>query len=199
MTVERIRKAILSEAHQEAEKIEAEAQQRHDRRLGEARKELEEEFARRFEHARQQQELESRHRVMGVRAKRNLELLERRNAILDEMFRRGAEQIAGLADDEYRALVEQWMAQVPPGQPGEVLCRREDVGRLAPLIEQLNAKRVSEAQLELKAADTPELGGVIFRTEKFVVDLSLDSRLERLRQELAPDVAEIVFPSDLSL
>ena len=64
MTVERIRQGVLDEAHQEAEKTESEAQQRHERLLEEERAKLEGEFARRFEHASQEAELECRHRVI---------------------------------------------------------------------------------------------------------------------------------------
>ena len=45
MTVERIREAILSQAREEAEKVEAHARARYDERLEAARRSLEEEFA----------------------------------------------------------------------------------------------------------------------------------------------------------
>ena len=199
MTVERIRQAILSEAHQEADRLVADAQQRHQRRLKEATRALDEEFERRFEHARQEEELESRHKVMAVRARHNLELLERRNAILDDLFREAADQLRGLPDEAYRALLKAWAAQLPQDQGGRVLCRRDEAHRLAPLIEQLNAGRTAGAQLELTPGKRPSLGGLIYCTEKFEIDLSFDTGLERLRQELAPQVAAIVFPSDLSL
>jgi vacuolar-type H+-ATPase subunit E/Vma4 len=57
----------------------------------------------------------------------------------------------------------------------------------------VNASRPPGALLSLVPGATPNLGGVIFQTDKFEVDLSLDERLARLREELAPQVAEILF------
>jgi len=199
MTVERIRQAILSEAHQEADKAVGDAQQRHQLRLQGATRALEEEFERRFAHARQEEERESRHKVMAVRARHNLELLGRRNAILDDLFRKAAEQLRGLPDEKYRALLKAWAAQFPQDQGGRVLCRHDEGDRLAPLIEELNAGRPAGARIELTPGERPALGGLIYCADKFEIDLSFDTRLERLRQELAPQVAAIVFPSDLSL
>lgn len=199
MTVEHIREAVLSEARREAEKITAEARARHDEWLEEARKKLDAEFERRFERARQQAEQESQHRIMRKRAHHNLALLRRRNEILDDLFRQAAGRLAGLSDEQYCAVVADWMQQAPHDGAGEVLCTGRDAERLAPLVEKLNRSREAGAQLTLTPADRPALGGVIFCTERFEVDLSLDTRIAHLREELAPETAAILFPSDITV
>ena len=199
MSVERIRKAILAEAREETEKIEAEARARRQKRMESARKALEEEYRRLFEQARQKAEQEAEGEVMRTRARHRLALLEKRNAILDDLFKTTAEKLAALPDEEYRAIVGNWMQQLPADTPGEVACNKRDAERLGPLIEKLNSERSGDAQLKVMPGDRPSLGGVIFRTEKFEMDLSLDSRLKRLREELTPEVAEIIFPPETAI
>lgn len=199
MAVERIRQAILSEAREDAEKVLAEAQARHDERLEAVRKALDDEFAQRFERGRQDAEQESQRLLMRKRAEHNLALLRRRNELLDELFRQAAERFAALPDEEYRKAVAAWTSQAPRDQAGEALCAARDVERLAPLLEELNRSREASAQLELVPGDRPALGGVVFRTEKFEIDVSLDTRIAALREELAPEAADILFPPDLTV
>jgi len=199
MTVERIRDAVIAGGRAEAAEIAARAQAEHDRRMEDARRSIEEEFRRRFEDARQHAEQESVRAVLHRRAEHNMMLLEKRNAILDDLFRKAAARVAAMPDDEYLRLVGRWMAQVPADAAGEVLCAQRDAGRLAPLVRALNASRKPGAQLCLTPAERPQVGGVIFRAEKFEVDLSLDSKLVALREELAPRIADMVFPPDVSV
>ncbi len=197
MTVQRIREAILSEAREEAGRILSEARARHDRRLQAACSSLDSELEQRLERAQQEAQQESQRQIMRARGRHNLALLQRRNTILDELFRQAAERLVGLTDEQYCAVVEGWMRQVPAHQPGDVLCTEPDGERLAPLIEKLDASRAADAQLRLVPAERPTLGGVIFRTDKFEIDLSVDTRIAQLRQELAPQVAGIIFPTDI--
>jgi len=195
MLVERIKKAILDAARAEAEKIESEAARKRGRDLAAAREQIEREFAGKFDAARQAAERESRQKLMQARSAVALELLARRNSILDDVFQQAAERVRDLPDDEYRKLVGDWMAYISAGSGGELLCRREDAERLGPLVEQLNAARDQAAALKLVPGDAPLLGGVILRTEKFEVNLSVDSRLANLREEMAPEVARMIFPA----
>lgn len=199
MSVRRIREAIQSEARQEAEKMMADAQARHDEQLEAAARRLDEEFERRFERARQDAEQESRRRIARTRAQHNQALLRRRNEILDDLFRQAVERLTGQPDEQYRDLARAWLQQVPQDAAGELLCATRDGDRLAPLIEELNRSRDAGAQLTLTPGDRPERGGVVFRAEKFEIDLSLDARVAHLREELAPEVAATVFPQDIAV
>lgn len=193
MSVDRIKESILAEARAEAEKIVSAAQREHDEALNERKSALDAEFSRRREEARQKIEQEANRDVMQVRMGKNFEILKKRNAVLDELFEKAAEKFTQLSDDEYRSVVENWMKDIPSDMAGEVLCNEKDEQRLAKLVEKLNSKRPDGAKLELKKHDRPLRGGVIFRSEKFEVDLTLDSRLATLRSEIAPGVAEILF------
>ena len=199
MSVQRIREAILTEARQEADKIVADAQARLDEQIQTAARKLDEEFKRRFGRGRQDAEQESRHQIMRVRARHNQALLRRRNEILDDLFRQAAERIAGQPDEQYRELAGAWLQQLPQDTAGELLCAARDADRLAPLVEELNRSRGPDAQLTLTPGDRPELGGVVFRAERFEIDLSVDTRIAHLREELAPEVAAALFPPDVAV
>lgn len=199
MSVERIRDAIMAEAEAEAGKIKAEAARKHDQDLAAARRRVDEEFERKFELGRQAAERESHQKLMQTRARHGMKLLERRNAILDDVFRQAGRHVAELPDEEYRAMVAEWLKQVPVDLGGDILCAQRDGARLASLIDTANAGRPAQARLSLVPGERPVLGGVVFRAERFELDLSLDTRLERLRKELAPEVAEMIFPPPPSL
>jgi len=199
MSLERIREAILSKAREEAQRIGADAARRHDERLAAATEAIEAEFARRLERARQHTQRESDRDVTQARSGHNLALLKLRNRILSEVFEEAARQLAALPDDAYRDYVRGRMREVPPGLAGQLLCSARDEQRLAPLLEEFNAGRPPEARLALVPGDVPSLGGVIVRTEKFEIDLSLDTQVQQLREELAPQLAQALFPPDVTV
>ncbi|MBS3761840.1 MAG: hypothetical protein KGZ25_00930 [Planctomycetes bacterium] len=199
MTVERIREAVLSEAREEAEEIVREAQELHDSRLESKKKEIDRELEGRYEQKGRRAEQEQERRVMNRRSEHNLKLLQMRNSILDDLFKRAGQRVAELPDDQYRELLAEWMDEIPGGTEGKVLCREKDADRVRPLIDELNQEREADAQLELVPGDDPELGGVIFQTEKLEVDLSVKSRVNSLQEELAPEIAAEIFPEDISV
>jgi len=193
MSVERIRKAILDEARAEADRIAHEARLRYQERLDQARRSIQEEFDLRWKTAQRDAEREASSALMQKRSEHNMALLRRRNAILDELFQQAARRLVQSPDEGYRELVRGWMRDIPPHVAGQVLCNGQDGQRLGPLVDSLNRSRGPQAQLRLVPGDRPSLGGVIFQTDKFEIDLSLDARLARLREELAPQVADILL------
>jgi vacuolar-type H+-ATPase subunit E/Vma4 len=199
MSVEHIREAILADAGAEAERIAAEARSRHDERLAAARAALEKEFAARLEKAKLDAETEARRRVILRRAEHNLALLKQRNDMLDALFAQAGPRLAALPDDGYRAVMEKWMRSLPADVGGELGCNERDEMRLGPVIEKLNRERPPEARLRAARHDQPLTGGVLFRAEKFEIDLSVDARVQRLREALAPEVSRIVFTGDVTV
>ena len=194
MSLDHTREVILAEARAEAEGILKTAQAHRQEKLENAREALEDEFARRRERARHEAQQQAQRRIIARRAKHNLDLLARRNEILDDLFAR-----ADLPDEEYRTVVGRWMQAIPDDIGGTVLCNERDEERLAPLVAELNEGRSEEAKLRL--AQHPGLlrGGVRFQRATYEIALSLDARLERLRQALAPEVARAVFPDEVTV
>jgi len=199
MSPERIREAILSEARREAERIEAEARARFQERLAAATEALEEEFGRRLHQARDHAQRESDRKVAHARSQHNLALLELRNRILDEVFQEAARRLANLPDEQYRQFVKGRLKEAAGSQGGELLCNRRDAARLAPVVEELNSGRPTDARLVLVPGDRPSLGGVVLRTGKFEIDLSLDTQMAQVREQLAPEIAEKLFPPDVTV
>ncbi len=199
MSIDHIRQSILAQAKADADGIEAEARARRDKKLAAARKALEAEFARRTERARQDAQQESLRRKIRREGEHNLALLKRRNEILDDLFSRAAHHLTELPDDEYRAVMEKWMQELPGDTPGQMLCNERDMQRLAPAVKKLNASRPQNAQIQQARHEAPLLGGALFRAERFEIDLSVDARWRQSRQSLAPEVSRIVFPGDMTV
>jgi V/A-type H+-transporting ATPase subunit E len=199
MSLDHIRETILAEARAEGERIVATAHEHKEQRLAAARESLEGEFARRREQAEQEQRQRADRQVVARRAEHNLALLKQRNEILDELFDRAADRLADLPDEEYCAVVGEWMRGLPDDVGGTVLCNERDRERLAGLVARLNEGRPDGAQLRIEQCRRPLRGGVLFQTENYEIDLSVDSRLKRLRETLAPELARLVFPDEVTV
>ena len=199
MSLDHIRETILAEARAEGERIVATAHEHEQQRLDAARESLEAEFARRREQAEHEHRQQADRQVVARRAEHNLALLKRRNEMLDELFDRAADRLADLPDEEYCAVVEAWMQDLPADMGGAVLCNERDQERLAGLLARLNEGRPEAARLRMAEYWGPLRGGVLFQTENYEIDLSLDSRLKRLRETLAPEVARLVFPDEVTV
>lgn len=199
MSMERIREAIIEEAEEKAREIESEARQRCEERLQRGKEDMEQEFQNKFKQERAKIERKCERRVIQERSQHNLALLEHRNEILDQLFEKATQQISNLPADEYQDLLAKWINEVPEDTSGTIVCHTDDVDRIRPLVDDLNASRSEDAQLDLKEADHPKHGGVIFQTGKFEIDMSVKTRINTLREELAPVIAEKVFPGGLKV
>ncbi|MFW6457335.1 MAG: V-type ATP synthase subunit E [Planctomycetota bacterium] len=199
MSMERIKEAIIDEAEEKAREIESEARARCEKRLQQGKEEMEEKLQSKFEQGRQKVERETERRIIQERSQHNLKLLQRRNEILNQLFEEAARQIFRLPDDEYRELLAKWMGEIPDDASGTVICHADDAGRIRPLVDDMNGKRPENAQLQLREADHPEQGGVIFQGETFEIDMSVRTRVNELREEMAPVIADRIFPGNLKV
>jgi vacuolar-type H+-ATPase subunit E/Vma4 len=199
MSLDRIRTATLADARSEAERIENTARAHREERLEGAREALDAEFARRREQAQNEVRRQNRRQVVMRRSEHNLALLERRNEILDDLFNQAADRLADMPDEEYCAVIEDWMQALPPDVGGTVVCSERDEERLSALAARLNDGRPEEARLRMDLHWGPLRGGVVFQTPLFEIDLSLDARLRRLREALAPEAARLLFPEQTTV
>ncbi|NLW51247.1 MAG: hypothetical protein GXY85_10490 [Candidatus Brocadiaceae bacterium] len=199
MSLDHIRETILAEARAEAERILATAEEHKRQRLEAAREALTMEFERRRSRAEHELRQRADREIVARRAEHNLALLKQRNEMLNSLFDRAAERLAALPDDDYCAVVGRWMESLPADVGGRVLCNERDAERLAPLVERMNEHRAADARLRLERHDGPLSGGVLFRAGRFEIDLSIESRLRRLRETLAPEVAELLFPQQVTV
>lgn len=199
MSMDRIKGAIIEEAEEKAREIKSEARARCEERLQQGKEEMEERLKGKFERAREKVKRDCERRVIQARSQHNLALLQQRNEILDQLFEEAAQRVFNLSDDEYRALLAKWMDEIPNDTSGTLICHTDDSGRIRPLVDDVNAERPEGAQLELEEANQPERGGVIFKGDTFEIDMSVDTRINELREKLAPVIAEDVFPGDLKV
>jgi len=199
MSLDHIRETILDDARAEGERIIATAREHKQQRLDSTRESLQAEFARRREQAEHEERQQADRQVIARRAEHNLALLRRRNEILDDLFERAAERLSDLPDEEYCAVVADWMRDLPADVGGTVLCNERDRVRLSGLVDRLNEGRPDGAKLRMEPSARALKGGVLFRAESYEIDLSLDSRLKHLRETLAPELAKLVFPGEVTV
>lgn len=180
------------EAEAERERILAEARERAARIVEEARAEAEaflEAQRRRIE-----AELEAaRIRAQGTAALRAASLvLQAKDEEIDRVFERAKEKLEQIPEDpaRYAAILRHLVREAVEGFGGRVVveCAASDVPAVEAAIRELGI----DAEVH-PASDVR--GGVRVRSEdgRFVVENTLASRLERAREALLPEVADLLW------
>ncbi len=117
-------------------------------------------------------------------------LLGAKQACIDEAFERAAEKLRNLPREEYIALLARIAAAAGTGCEEIVLSAadRESVG--ADVVAAANAGGASFTLSD----ETRELGGgLVLKKGKVEANCSFDTQLRQLRQEMASDVARVLF------
>ena len=117
-------------------------------------------------------------------------LLGAKQACIDEAFERAAEKLRNLPREEYIALLARIAAAADTGCEEIVLSAadRESIG--ADVVAAANAGGASFTLSD----ETRELGGgLVLKKGKVEANCSFDTQLRQLRQEMASDVARVLF------
>lgn len=192
MGLENVEQAVLAEVRAEAGKLLAEARARLAERLAAAGREI----GSRFEQRRRRElaHLESEHNreLSRERTAARLEVLREKNRLIEEAFRGALASLAALPRERLLELAGQWLAEVPPDQPGTVLAGGRERQFLAGgFLERINAGR--SGKLKLSDEPGPESGGLVVRAERFEYDFSWAGQLADRKGALAPLVAAELF------
>ena len=190
MSIDNIENKILESAKAEAEKIIGGAKQKaaeliesakaaNEKRSSEAAKEAHEAFR---QHRDQQ--------ATSARAANKLKLLARKADLLDEVFDKAVEQFIGDRRGGYRKWLAAQLSSVA-GQNGAVVPAEPDRKIVAELLSDVK----EGGGLELADESLPLRGGLVLRGDKADIDLSLDTQLVDLKQELLPELAAQAFDS----
>jgi len=197
MSVDRITAKILSDAQAEArqiedeiarkvEKIRAEEQQR----VEAIRKEAEEEG---------RQRAEDRHRKDIATAELELRkaLLAQKQDLIQKVFDKALKRLYDFKGEEYRRFIAELLLKVAEVGDEEVIFSSADEHKLGEkLLEEVNARLVKEGRkgaLRLVKENRDLRGGFILRRGKMEVNCSLEALFNSVREELEPEVAEILF------
>jgi len=186
--MERIREHILETARAEAEAAVKAARKEAEARTAAARDRITRESEQRL--ARDLAAVERDHRqALDQRAFENrLDLLKRKSAILDEVFARAAERF--IETPRYRDWLTRRVASVADLE-GEVRCNVRDRAVCRAALDRLAGQGAVNLTMAKEAADIT--GGLIVRTERFDLDITLGAALKDLRGRVTPDLVALAF------
>lgn len=183
----REKESILNEARSKASQIEREAAREAEQIEASALARAREKASEILRRAETLADLDSRKAILSAKMK-----------AVEEAFRRAADSLATLPDDQYRRLLVEVAAGVASGAERVIVSPRDRERLGSRFIQELNeALRARGKPGSVRFSDETRAmrGGVILAGERLEVNLTFDAALERVRDELVPRVAAILFPA----
>jgi len=190
MNTQNIEKKVLESAGAEAEKLVREAEEAARKRMAAAEAESERRSAQAVEETRTTLEQKLHQKTTSEKAANKLKLLTHKAAILEEVFARAVDQFIGDRTGDYRKWLSAQLQSVA-GEKGTIVAARED----RPVILELLSDLKKADGLSIAEDSLPLCGGFVLKGEKVDLDLSLDTRLDELKAQLLPELAERAFGS----
>jgi len=189
MSIENIEKTILGSARAEAEKLVAEATAEAEAALAAAKAESEERKESAQAETQAALEQERHQQETAAKAANKLRLLTHKAEILDEIFQAAVTRFIGDRSGGYSEWLVAQLRSVA-SERGEIVAAKPDRNAIAALL----ADRAAADGLALADDSLPAQGGFLLRGEKVDLDLTLDTRLDAIRETLLPELAGRAFP-----
>jgi vacuolar-type H+-ATPase subunit E/Vma4 len=185
MSTEGLKKAVLDRARSEAAGIlaqaRAEIEANRARALDEARKSAEQIVL-----AAQQKSAQDRQQALAAQEREmGLESLAARNHLLDEAFRQAAAAFKALPAKELYVLYNRELEDLD----------LEDATVFVPLHARSDFEGLLNGRARVEEDPSLEAGYVVARKD-YRLDRSLAARMEEIRAELRPQVAELLFGNE---
>jgi|Deesub1362A_J573_1020465.scaffolds.fasta_scaffold00005_5 V/A-type H+-transporting ATPase subunit E len=178
---------ILKEAKKQASEIVEEAEEK--------AKTIEEEILRRGERDAEQEKLRI---VANAKLKSRKMILDGKEEVISEAFSKAREilQDIGASDKYYdvlRDLIKE--AAVSVGDKEIILLARKEDHKILTKNFLKKLSKELDCQLALDSTPIKTMGGVVCRSKdgRIEVDNTLETRLERMKEDLRPKVAKILF------
>ncbi len=198
MAFEDILKRIREDGYKKAERIKKEAEEEAEKILRDARKEaisLKEKMLR----LAQASTRDEKKRILIMA---NLEVrkkvLERKQALIEEAFRKALNHLGHLPEEEYRqAMKKMFLETVESGEEEVIISPEEkliDSAFLNTVNEELNSKG-RPGRLQLSSERRECKGGFVLRAGRKEVNNTFDSLFKEKREDLESEVAGILFGS----
>ncbi len=178
---------VLSEAQREAESIASRYTQQAERLTATAQHRAKEAAVERQERL---------HSAAQMEAKK--QTLAEKQAVIDRAFLRAEESLRALPPQAYTELLAKFAAHVSrTGQEAITLCAKDRETHGAAVVEAANAllqKEGRTASLTLSAQTADISGGLLLGDGIIEVNCSFDTLLRLCREEIAVEVAAVLFP-----
>lgn len=192
MSLERITKSILEDAEKEAARILHAAQAAIQRKIASVREELKKNLTERLKDVEAELEEKKAIELSNLRASYRQQLLEIKNTVIDDVFKRAVQQIVSLSDERYLSIIEKWLQAI--STTGQIFISSKDSKRITyEFISRINQSRKESSSLSLSKDFANISGGFMLKTEKFEIDHSLEAISLNLRERLGPKIAKELF------
>ncbi|HHT9125853.1 MAG TPA: V-type ATP synthase subunit E [Candidatus Brocadiia bacterium] len=192
MSLERITKSILDDAEKEAARILHAAQAAIQRKIASVREELKKNLIERLKDVEVEIEEKKAIELSNLRTSYRQQILEIKNTVIDDVFKRAVQQIVSLSDERYLSIIEKWLQAI--STTGQIFISSKDSKRITyEFISRINQSRKESSSLSLSKDFANISGGFMLKTEKFEIDHSLEAISLNLRERLGPKIAKELF------
>jgi len=188
--MDKIREQILHQARAEAAGLVRAAEEEAERRVNAGRERAARDLESRLAHFNAELEREHEQAVDRVAFEHRLDALRRKREILDAVFEEAKARFVEMP--HYRAWLERRLADVAD-LDGEVLCNRRDRAVCRTALAASRRTGLTLAEEDANPGARAISGGIIVRTERFDLDLSLEWALNDLRARVMPDLIALAF------
>ncbi len=183
----KLKKGLIEEAREEAQKIIEEAKREAEELFVTAKKRIEEEYRKKLEQAREEANRLMESRLTGIRLDLKKEELARKQRILSEFFERLKERLLSSSPSELANLYKEILKESGLGENDEaVLTLSEDLKALSPLLKK-EFKR-----LEIRT-ENGKKGYARLRRRSMETDISIDSIVSIFREKMEGEIARELF------
>ncbi len=194
MSIEKVESHVMAQAETEAKKIVEEARREGQALLAKRRAEAERDVRDAVREAEARGARETARQLGRARHDGRLEVLEAKNAVLDEVFRKVQEAIQSMPDEQYLNLLASWLKDLAAETGGTLRASARDASRFpGNFLEKVNAGRPESGRFASIVADPAVTGGFIIEGADFTVDLTIERKLHELRESLSGELAKELF------
>jgi vacuolar-type H+-ATPase subunit E/Vma4 len=194
MGFEKISRAVLAKAKNEATTIIDGAKKSRDDFLKLKKEAAEQEFDRLCKLRVQAIEEEHNRKLIQIKGAAGKQVLDKRNALLRSLFEKAKKEILDWPSDKYAGVMGRLMERAVGSQGGKLRVHPKDQDVFQKVLSGLNEGR-GDAKITLdQSAPLPERGGFIFVGADFEVDQTLDTMLKDIEHDMLPAIASELFP-----
>ena len=194
---ERIIQRILDDANSKAAEIKVAAEEKIRAAEADARQNAARKQEHLLEQARKEAE-EQKRRIIGVaQLEARKDLLSAKQELISEAFEKSLDQLAGMDDRSYLAIIQGMLLSLVETGTEKVICSARDQKRIPNgLWKEINeslVKKGKKGNLELAKETRDIRGGFILQAEGVEMNCSFESLLELKRDQLEPEIAAVLF------
>lgn len=182
MSLENIISKILHDAQEKAENIKKEVQKTASLIMKEAQEKAQAISWEIVKNTKQKISVENRRFEVSQAIEYKKEILNKKQMLIDEVFKKAKEELINLKETEFVSLINLMLLNSVETGDEVIVMSRRDKGRLGKI-----------GDLKIRAQDNLKDGTFIIEAKNTRLDISLDSVLRELREELVGDVAKILF------